>query len=260
MSQVSSEQEYLSLFNAINVKVYGEASVLYLYSKLAPQQIFEFNPKAKIVILVRRQEEFLPSFHNQLCLNFQESIGDFQCAWELSGHRTLENIPSACRVEMQLNYKEMGLFYKFSKRYFDVFPQEQIRLFHYDDWVCDPRVLYQEMLTFLGLTDDGRTDFPRVNARSRHRYVSIARFLQQPPWPVKGSVKLLHKSLGVRSLGLAESIERLNRRVDLSQDISDEMKEQIRNYYRADNRLLKPLICRPQERRDDSPSVSAGAT
>lgn len=242
MAQVGSLDEYLTLFKQADAKIVGEASVLYLYSDAAPREIYDFDPNAKIVILVRKQEEFLPSFHNQLSLNFQESIEDFETAWNLSGQRSVESIPSSCRVEMQLNYKEMGNFSKYAKRYFDVYPRDQIHLIHYDDWTANPRAAYCELLEFLGLPDDGRTDFPRVNPRSRHRYLAVARFLQQPPPVIERSVNFLHKLCGVRSFGVAPVVEKFNRRVGASSEISSQLKQEIREFYRAENLRLQGLI------------------
>lgn len=259
MSQVSNLEEYLDLFRRSTARVVGEASVLYLYSGAAVKEIYEFNPDAKIVILVREQEEFLPSFHNQLCLNFQETIDDFELAWKLSEARTPETISNACRVASQLNYKDMGKFYKYVKRYFDVFPHQQIRLFHYDDWIEDTRAVYLQILDFLDLDDDGRVDFPRVNARARHRNVGIAKFLQQPPRPVERSVELLHKSFGVRSFGVATTIERLNRRPGSDRTISSELEAEIRDFYRSENQLLDELIWDPQNGRRDRRLNCSGA-
>jgi len=248
MAQVATLDEYLALFKRSDARIVGEASVLYLYSEAAPRQIWDFNPDAKIIILLRNQEEFLPSFHNQLCLNFQESIQDFELAWKLSGQRTAESIPDACKVEKQLNYKDMGRFSKYSKRYFDVFSSDQIRVIHYDDWVENTRGAYCQILDFLGVEDDGRSEFPRINVRARHRHVGIARFLQRPPRPVEHSVEFLHKSFGVRSFGIAAAVEKLNRRVGADQDISSELKEEIRRYYRDDIDRLKGLISNPCNR------------
>lgn len=242
MAQVANIDEYLSLFRNNSAKIIGEASVLYLYSEVAARKIYDFNPQSKIIILVRRQEEFLPSFHNQLSLNFQESIEDFNVAWNLSGSRSAQSIPNSCRVDMQLNYKEMGKFWKYSKRYFDIYPRDQIRLIHYDDWTRNTRTVYRGILEFLGLDDDGRTDFPRVNPRSRHRYLSVARFLQQPPPMIERYLEVLHRFFGVRSFGVAPAIEKLNRRIAANPAISSELKDEIRKYYQDENRQLQEFF------------------
>lgn len=262
MSQVSDMKEYLNLFGRSKARIVGEASVLYLYSESAPEEIYQFNPEAKIIILVREQEEFLPSFHNQLCLNFQESVDDFELAWKMSDARRPETIPDACKVASQLNYKDMGRFYKHAKRYFDIFPHDQIRIFDYKHWIEDTRSVYLQILEFLALDDDGRTEFPRVNARARHRNVGIARFLQQPPRPIERSVKLLHKSFGVRSFGVAVTIERLNRRLGSGREISSELESEIREFYRSENQLLAELIWGseingPKSRRVNSSTATA---
>ena len=61
------EETYLKLFSDLTTeKVIGESSTGYLYSKEAAKQIHDFNPEAKILIVLREPTSFLYSVHSQV--------------------------------------------------------------------------------------------------------------------------------------------------------------------------------------------------
>ena len=62
---IDNDGEYLSLFkDAQSNQKIGEASTFYLYSKSAPREIKEYNPGAKIIIMLRNPIDFLYSLHS----------------------------------------------------------------------------------------------------------------------------------------------------------------------------------------------------
>lgn len=76
-----TEEQYLSLFSdAKNEKRIGEASVWYLYSKLAASEIKEFCPSARIIIMLRNPVDMLYSLHSELFYGADEDIEDFKTA------------------------------------------------------------------------------------------------------------------------------------------------------------------------------------
>lgn len=247
IAAVKDLNEYMGLFaKSESTRVAGEASVGYLYSEEAARNIYEFNPDSKIMIFVRDQEDCLPSAHNQMLYNFKERIEDFETAWRLSGMRTADTIGETCTYEKQLDYKDRGRFWKHAMRFIDQFGSDQIRILHYRDWVSDPRAYYLEVLNFLDLDDDGRTDFSRVNAGAHHKNVHIARLLQSPPRPITRTVEYLHKLTGKRSFGLARALGQLNqdRGYLKAMRIREELRQEIRDFYEEENTLLEPWIFR----------------
>src|SRR3954451_21570278 len=94
---IHSEAEYAKLFaESGGARIIGEASAMYLFSEMAAKLIREYNPDAKILIFLRKQEEYLPALHNQFLLEFSEEIVDFQAAWSLSGRRPPHTVPEGC--------------------------------------------------------------------------------------------------------------------------------------------------------------------
>ncbi len=236
-------QEYLALFRESgDAPVVGEGSVRYLYSRVAAREIHKFNPHARILIFLRSQEDFLPSLHNQQLYNRDESIENFEEVWRLSGKRSADTIPACCREPSFLDYKAMGRFREQVERFFAVFPAEQIRVLAFRDWIANPRQTYLDILRFLGLEDDGRTEFLPVNVAKHHKSKLVASLTQNPaPW-VRRTSSLLTRVAG-RELGLLTRLRKLNRGTGyLSPQIAPSLKQEIREYYEAENLSLLSRI------------------
>jgi hypothetical protein len=238
-----TREDYLALFHESgDAPVVGEGSVRYLYSRVAAREISKFNPNAKILIFLRSQEDFLPSLHNQQLYNRDESIENFEEVWRLSGKRPVDTIPACCREITFLDYKAMGRFREQVERYLAVFPVEQIRIFAFRDWIANPRETYLEILQFLNLEDDGRTEFPPVNEAKHHKSKLVATLTQNPaPW-VRGISTRLTQAAG-RQLGLLSWLRELNRGAGYrSSSINPSLKQEIKEYYKDENSSLLPLI------------------
>ncbi|HKT75260.1 MAG TPA: sulfotransferase domain-containing protein [Sphingobium sp.] len=236
---VSDPQDYLALFAESGAaSAVGEGSVRYLYSKVAAREIHSFNPDARILIFLRDQPDFLPSLHHQQLYNGDETIEDFERVWRLSGRRPASTIPAYCREPSFLDYAAMGRFHEQVERYHAVFPAEQIKLIAFRDWIDDPRRTYLDILGFLGVADDGRTRFDRINEAKYHRSRLVASLTQIPhPW-VRKSSQLLTQIAG-RQLGILARLRDLNRRSGYKVRTDPALKEEIRRYYQADNARLE---------------------
>ena len=59
-----NESAYLQIFaKAEGAEIAGESSTNYLYSQVAAEKIYNFNPDAKIIIILREPAKFLYSLH-----------------------------------------------------------------------------------------------------------------------------------------------------------------------------------------------------
>ena len=242
---VRSEPEYLRLFaERGSAKVVGEASAMYLFSEAAANAMRNFNPSAKILIFLRDQEEFLPSLHNQFLREFSEEIEDFEMVWRLSGRRPPETVPATCLEPRTLDYAAMGRFREQVERYFAAYPGEQIRVIRFRDWTADPRATYLDILQFLGLDDDGRTDFPKVNPGTTYRSRSLARLFIDPPAPVRRVWRLVKSVTGPLGRFLYQAALSVGFRSapGYKKTISPELRDEIRRYYAGENRLLHERV------------------
>ena len=181
---VHSMADYLKLFqvNSSRHTAIGEASVWYLYSKTALENILKLNPAAKVIVMLRHPVDFLESYHAHMLFSLIENEDNFEKAWALQDARAKGmNIPPTCRTPMLLQYDQIARFGDHMENVFNVVPREQVKCVLFNDFHSNPRATYLDVLTFLGLRDDGRTDFPRVNARKTQRSARIASLMFSPP-------------------------------------------------------------------------------
>jgi len=241
----NSKADYAELFAASgDAKVIGEASAMYLFSAAAAGAIRKHDPAAKILIFLREQEDYLPSLHNQFLWEFAEEIEDFETAWRMSGRRPPESIPGQCLEPSTLDYKAMGLFREQVERFLMNFPADQIRIFRFRDWVRDPRTSYLEILDFLGLEDDGRTNFKPVNQGSTYRSRILTRLVVSPPTALRTSARLIKKVTGPLGRQLHQLALKIARQASRPgyRAISPPLRDEIRSYYAEDNRRLDELL------------------
>ena len=245
-----TDADYAGLFaDSRNAKVIGEASAMYLFSEAAADAIREHDPAAKILIFLREQEEYLPSLHNQFLLEFAEEIEDFETVWRLSERRPPETIPTTCLEPRTLDYAAMGRFSEQVERYLAIFPAEQLRVIWFRDWVADPRATYLRILDFLGVDDDGRSDFAPINQGMTYRSRNLARLIVSPPTVVRRAARLVRKVAGP----LGRFLNRAARKTvsllatpGYKNEIGSELRAESRRYYANDNKQLEERLLRPR--------------
>lgn len=173
---------YEKLYQNHDKKIAGDCSVCYLGSNTAPGAIYRYNPKAKIILLLRHPVNLFISEHSQLRYSFYEDIENPFEAWQLQEkRRNGQCIPGICREPATLQYKKVCTHGKNLKKYLALFPRDAVLVLFFDDFVNAPDAAYQTALKFLGVQHDGRTDFPKVNVAKQHKRGWLARWLISPP-------------------------------------------------------------------------------
>jgi len=111
----------------------GEASVWYLYSRVAIDNIRRFNPDTKIIVMLRNPVELVHALWATLLHGFEEDQHDFQTAWELQDKRLAgENIPESCRRPEQLQYRSLFLLGQQMEKLYSIFSKKQVHICMFD--------------------------------------------------------------------------------------------------------------------------------
>lgn len=242
-----TEDDYQTLFaDRGTATIVGEASAMYLFSREAAEAIRAHNPAAKILIFLRDQESYLPSLHNQFLREFAEEIEDFETVWRMSDDRPSDTIPSTCLEPRTLDYRAMGRFHEQVGRFVRVFPAEQIMVVDYRAWVAEPRSAYLAVLDFLGLEDDGRTEFPRVNPGTTFRARGLTRLAFHPPAPLRRAARAFKRVTGpigrwlhATTLGAARGLARTGYRDTLARELRAEIQDHYADDWAKLDRLLR---------------------
>ncbi|HET8804230.1 MAG TPA: sulfotransferase, partial [Aequorivita sp.] len=146
---IQSLNEYLKLFDRAtkNHKIRGEASVSYLFSEIAAQEIYKFNPEAKIIILLRDPVERAFSHYLMDRKVGNNKISNFVVAVENDYNRSDKAWGNSHL------YIELGLYYNQIKRYLDVFDRENIFLIQYNQFKDNNQLITDQITRFLKIDD-----------------------------------------------------------------------------------------------------------
>lgn len=242
-----TEEHYLRLFDAAGDEhlAVGEASVWYLYSEDAARNIAAFDPAARAIVMVRNPVELVPSLHSQLLYMLDEDEPDPARAWELQEDRARgEHLPPRVRVPAFLQYGEAARLAPQLRRVYEALPREQVLVLVFDDLRADTGAVYRRTLDFLGLPDDGRADFPRVNENKVHRAGAVARFTQRPPAPLVSVARGVKRVTGAERLGVLDRVRRGNREVTARRAVDPRFRDELKAHFAEDVDELGDLIGR----------------
>ena len=176
-----SESAYLQLFaKAKGVKIAGESSTNYLYSQVAAEKIYNFNPDAKIIIILREPAKFLYSLHSHYVKFTEENEPDFLTALALESDRQQEKVTSP-RVTSPsyLYYSQRVQYYQQVKRYCDRFSPEQIKVVIFEEFKSENERVFREILEFLAVSDF-TPEYEAVNVNKEVKFKSINSLINSP--------------------------------------------------------------------------------
>lgn len=229
--RMDTEEAYLELFADAGPEhlAVGEASVWYLCSKEALPLIRDFNPDARILVFFRNPVEFVQSLHAQFAYNSGRNP-NFPRAW--------------ANPKFRGRLVTAGLFGQQLMRLNAVFPPEQIFAGLLEDLQAQPRQEYLRVLDFLGLEDDGRSDFSARNIHKIHRSPWISRFAKKTPAPLANIWQLTKRITGIRRAGIMDYIHRLNTRPVKRQAIDPALRKSIREEFAEDIAVLERQLQR----------------
>jgi len=199
-AQPLSYENYLSYFSsATSEKAIGEASVWYLYSKLAAKEIYEFCHEAKIIVMLRNPVDLLYSLHSQFLYTGNENLKSFKKALKAESSRKQgKNIPSSWHIREGLYYREVIKFSEQIERYFRLFGQKNVNVIIYEDFANNTESIYRNTLEFLEVNSNFSTNFERVNPNKKVRSKKLTNFLMLPPQSVRLISRVIPKNIRQR--------------------------------------------------------------
>ncbi|WP_462252970.1 sulfotransferase domain-containing protein [Ekhidna sp.] len=221
---------YLSIFKeAKDTDLKGESSTLYLYDGRAAKNIHKFNPNIKIIAILRDPTKRAISNYN-----YGLMLGREKLRFDKALEREEDRIKS--KWGPFWHYRSKGFYGKHLERYYELFPKENIKIIFYENFVKNQLKEVNEILEFLGRPESqvesvasqksNRTLIPKnIVARlilSKRRYT----LRPIPNWLRKTFLAKIVN--GVLFTGPPE--------------VSDEVKQSLRNGYKEDQKLLESLI------------------
>jgi hypothetical protein len=154
-------------------KAVGEASPSYLYFPNAASHIRDYNPKIKLIAILRNPVEraysnFLHHLRDDL-----ETTNDFAEALSFEDERIEAN------WWWGFHYAKAGLYYNQVKAYLNIFPAGQIKIYLYEELLNSPDFLFQDIFRFLDIDDNFTPDLSiRENKTGVPKNKFLNRFLR----------------------------------------------------------------------------------
>ncbi len=235
---------YLSLYKNVQQETaIGDASVWYLYSKKAAQEIYSFAPEAKIIILLRNPTDLLYSLHSQQFYNGNENIASFGEALAAeSDRRQGRRLPPliGCPYEA-LYYSEVVHFTEQLTRYFEVFGKEQVKVIIFEDFIKKTKEIHVEILQFLNLENDFPITYQRINANKKTRNTALRNFLKARPAALIKTAKLLLPSRNLRQKILS-TLWQWNTVYEERPPLSPQLRQQLDTQFQPEIEELSALL------------------
>jgi hypothetical protein len=243
---VYAPDEYRALFAPAPAQcVTGEASTLYLYSKVAIERIMAYNPDAKIIVMLRYPVDAAHSLHAAGWSHKVENIEDFEDAWRLQAARLSgEHMPPRWPDAATLQY---GAIYSYAaqvRRVLEHVPEQQRHFVVYEDFFADAPRHYAEILYFLRLTPNNPTAFGVINPAVGSRSRRVEGLLREPPQWLKtlyAPIRPLFHAAGLHPAGIVWGLNSVPRQKSA---LRPAFRAELDRYFSNDIAELERLLGR----------------
>ena len=207
-------------------------------SRTAISAINSCVPQAKFFVCVRNPIDMVASAHMQLVRSGREPDRRLEQAWRKQAARRLtgHDLPKYEDPEA-FQYGEVCSVGAQVERLLSTVDRSRVHFVFLEEMQADPKSTYRSALEFLGVADDGRTQFPRENVREEPRVLGVARFA--------GNVSVLKHKWGIhKATGFGSVIQRLNRRSRSIPALAPEFRKELCDFFSSDVNKLGRLLDR----------------
>lgn len=216
--------------------VAGEATPWYLACPHAASRIYQFNPKAKIVIMLRNPVDMMHSLHSEFFFAGSEQEDDFVKALDLEERRLNgEMIKTTSKPPYKLAYRKMANYVEQVRRYLSVFPPEQVLIILQEDMHADTAVVYRQVLEFIGVDSTFCPELPRINANKETRSKMLRKLLMHPPAWLRKAGRMLINNDSIQH-AMRHKMRMLNQRINAKKTRRKEIPIELRSRLLAEIR------------------------
>jgi hypothetical protein len=228
---VTEWTDYLRLFQNVRQETaIGEASVCYLWSRTAARHIVSRIPEGKIILMLRDPAD--RAFSQYLHVLSQGAVRvSFREYFELSLHSESKQFGNV------YPFLEYGQYYEQVKRYQQVFPEKNIRIYFYEDYRRDPMTILRQIFRFLSVDATFSPDMSQ-----RHLEPRVPRFITASYWMKKLGLWRRVKDWTPVALHGSLRMAAFRQRSVLQLDAED--RARLVDYYRDDISKLACLVGR----------------
>ena len=178
---IRSETDYLTLFKSATDKtVIGEASVWYFLSESAPQEISQFAPNAKIIVIHRATDDLLRSLHAARVHAGSEHITSLREALDAEPKRKATGFVPLAGIPQLVHYSLYADFERHIDRYRTYFCPEQIMVIEYEEYDADNLGVLRRVFNWLDVDPTFEPSPTRINLGTQVRFRQLINIVQRP--------------------------------------------------------------------------------
>lgn len=238
---ISTLKDYERLFRGADSThaAVGEGSTHYLISNDAIPNILRYTHDSRFIVCVRNPVDMVQSLHEQFIVTGDEHVTDLATAWRLSDDRATGRAVSRwCRSAKRLDYARVCSLGSHLERLYRLVLPEKVHVIVLDDLRVRPRIEYRDVLRFLDLEDDGRSDFPVYNSAKELRYPAV-RMMVTAVSKVKHAV-----GLDLHGLGILTKVNRLNVRTRPREVMPPAVRAELVEFFKPEIVKLSAMLNR----------------
>jgi len=231
---VTDFEKYKSFFdNVTHQKAIGECSNSYLFFPHTAAEIKKYIPDCKIIIILRDPVERAFSHYAQHVM-----LGHEHLSFEEAIEREEERKKAGWRWHYQ--YLAQSKYYEQVKRYYELFPKENILVLLFDDLKNDPKNFLIKLLKFIDVNPsvDG-IEFKIYNKTGMPKNRAVYNFLYKKNNFRKTVGLFIPKSV---KISIFKLIQNLNIDYNAKPKIAEETRIQLKKYFKPDIEKLEKLL------------------
>lgn len=161
---VGDAGKYQGLFaEASSERLTGDVSPVYLASTHVARRIARFNPRAKLIALLRNPVDRVFSRYVARHRDGLEHTPTFEDLVESELSEPVQ------RDDAHASYLPGGMTSHFLQTYYDAFPRDQIAVWFYEDFAAGTGQVMREICRFLGVREDFSFDLSQIHNRGGGR-------------------------------------------------------------------------------------------
>lgn len=242
---IKTREEYDDLYrpSTCNHEYLVDGSPAYMYSSVAAEEIYNYNPNAKLVVMLRPPADLVYSVHSQYLWSCDENIEDFEQAWRLSEDRKKGSlVPRDCSNPQVLIYDEFASLGAQIERYLKIFSREQIYPILFDDFKDNSKACFVNLLDYLNVPWEDSVDFTPRNLNTKHRSKLLSMALHGKI-PGVAKLKALLNSIGIlNTTSLRSHLMKMNNKVIKREPLPSNLRLEIEHCYEEDVQKLESLL------------------
>jgi hypothetical protein len=222
----------------------ADRSVFYLYSARAAAEIHSYDPRSRVIALLRNPVDQMYSQHSEMLFQGEEDIASFGDAIAAEADRQRgERVPDGCQKVFGLFYRDIARYAQQVERYRARFGRDRVCVVLYDDLVADALGAYRRVLEFLEVDPHHRPDLAVVNANKVVRSPRVRDLLRQAPPGVRRMGRLVVPDERARAV-LRRRLHVLNTRGQARPPMPLDLRRRLVEEFTAEVARLEVLLQR----------------